>query len=958
MNARKRPAEPRSRGHSPVEKRARPHQVASPPRSRTGSRAGLPEIAPTGPARKTTESNADVAVKRVTNSVSKLRDDRRGSLGYSPLNVQSPRSGSGASTPVHAAPTVPSMLPKAGSDAPRTTMAALLRARQTRQAILDGSNAQRGNADSTLLQAQEVQYLQFGEETKAIEITIQHLLGRVVELEKKTDLTGKDPTASVPKAEIDDVIKAFVLKEISTQIEQARQEIQQQLVSGETQLNNKIEKEKENIKLLSSGFNTLADYKAITEQEVPEQLQKLVDKTNKIQEQVTIQSTKVEGEINALSDKINEVQSNETKTYNKATNNANSIEDLNEDMKDLKRDIKKLSLTREDVDKFRKDVTDLKLVVGQVKNFQSEPGKLTSGHKRLTSGQDTISVESKALKIRLDVLEKNSNYPTAKSGAPVTKSSTEPGEADAQAAAQLRQFSDDITELQKSSKESQVGAAAASERIELLSNDIEGLQSSARANEAPNALVTQINERLKSLEQLPEKFVALQTSHTDERHMDKRLSSLEQLPQKVDALNKQTAKLNQDVTALADRVIRLDQTATKSQTSQQRPNYPQEQRLDRFQEEHSDASAVVSCEKEISDLWEVVEGLQKKEQEQDVVIDVLQNVVPNMLTKSFDPFQAQVRQDRELTNTKLDALVQEVLALQQSSRASEEMKVASEETRIAIEDLKQEISSIRQQVLEKADANTMDEHMNNFRHSFRVLQDQYSNLTTDELHGKMVHWILQHYPTSTVTMQQQYASLLQDVRDVHELYAQLSWIPSKKPDLVALLENGLQQGHMFADEASVSASQAMIKVGAIEAILKDNSGEIQSLQRALTGVQQSLQNLNTASFIRASVVDEAKKTVEALSDRFTQLDDASSTLRQEHDALMQDFIEPNRETFGMFGEMLALVGQIQVFTESVYMKFPTKDGRSPLPRPAWLAMENGGNGNGTHKGKGKGKDKQ
>jgi hypothetical protein len=42
----------------------------------------------------------------------------------------------------------------------------------------------------------------------------------------------------------------------------------------------------------------------------------------------------------------------------------------------------------------------------------------------------------------------------------------------------------------------------------------------------------------------------------------------------------------------------------------------------------------------------------------------------------------------------------------------------------------------------------------------------------------------------------------------------------------------------------------------------------------------------------------------------------------------------------------------------VYMKFPTKDGRSPLPQPAWLAMENGGNGNGTHKGKGKGKDKQ
>jgi DNA repair exonuclease SbcCD ATPase subunit len=972
MNARKRPAEPRSRGHSPVEKRARPHQAASPPRSRTGSRAGLPENAPTGPARKTTESNADVAVKRATNNVSKFHDDRRGSLGYSPLNVQSPRSGSGASTPLHAAPTVPSMLPKAGSDAPRTTMAALLRARQTRQAILDGSNAQRGNADPTLLKAQEVQYLQLSEKTKAFETTIQHLLGRVVELEKKADLAGKDSTEHVPKAEIDDVIKAFVLKEISTQIEQARQEIRQQVISAETKLNDKIEKEKENIKSLSSGFNTLADYKASSAQEIPEPFQNLIDMTNKIREQATVQSRKVEDEISALSEKINEVQSNETKTYNKASNNADSIEDLNEDMKDLKRDISKLSLTREDIDRFRKDVTDLKLVVGQVKNFQSELGKLTAGHKRLTSGQDTISVESKALKIRLDVLEKSSNNLATNSGSPVTKSSTEPGQADAQAAAQSKRFSDDITELQKSSKESQAGAAVASERMELFSNDIKGLQASAKANEVPVALVTQIDERLKSLEQLPEKFVALRTSHIDQRHIDKRLNSLDQLPQKVHALNKQTTKLNQDITALADRVTKLDQTATESQTSQRRPNHSQEQRLYRLQQEHPDASAVALCEKEISDLWEVVEDFQKKEQEQDIIIDVLQNVVPNMLTKSFDPFQAQVRQDRELTNTKLDALVQEVLALQQSSRASEETKVASEEIRIAIEGLKQEImplqnvmtntaqcaqeiSSLRQQLLEKADANTMDEHMNNFRHSFRVLQDQYNNLTTDELHGKMVHWILQHYPTSTATMQQQYASLLQDVRDVHELYAQLSWIPPKKPDLVALLENGLQRGHIFADEALESASQAMMKVGAIEATLRDNSSAIQSLQRALTGVQQSLQNLNTASFIRASVVDEAKKTIEALSDRFTQLDGASSTLRQEHDALMQDFIEPNRETFGMFGQMLALVGQIQVFTESVYMNIPTKDGTSLLPRPAWLASENGENGNGMHKGKGKGK---
>jgi DNA repair exonuclease SbcCD ATPase subunit len=868
---------------------------------------------------------------------------------------------------VHTAPTVPSMLPKAGSDAPRTTMAALLRTRQTKQAILNAANAQAGKADSSSLKAQEEHNLQLVEKTKALETTIQHLLDRVVELEK--NLAGKT-TESVPKAEIDDAIKAFVFKEISTQIDQARQEMRQQLLSAETQLDNKIEKEKQNIKSLSSGFNTLADYKAITEQEVPEQFQQLVDKINKIQEQATTQSDKVEVKISALSEKFNEIQKNEVRTYNKASNNAKLIEYLEKDMKIVEKDMEEaqrnmkeaqrdmdeaqediteaqrdIKQIREESDKIRKELTDVKIVAGQVKTFQSELGKLTAGQKKLISGQDTISAESKALKIRLEVLEKKSNDLAAKSRAPVTNFSTVPSQADAQATAQMKHFSDDIKKLQLFAKEI----------------------------EAPIALVTQIDQRLKTLEQLPEKFEALQSSHVGKRHIDERLKhleklpekienlqnshiderlkSLEQLPQKVEALNEQTSKLNQDAIALSDRVTKLDETAANPQASQRRPI--------RSQEDHPVASAEVSDDERFTTLWEDVWALQKEVYQKHAgAIEVLTDTLPNMLTKNFDPFKIQVHKDRDLTNTKLEALEQRVVALQQSSPALEETKVAIESLRQEIMPLQnlvinasqcaQDISSLKQQLLEKADASAIDEHMNNFRHSFRVLQDQYNNLTTDELHGKMVHWILQHYPTSTATMQQQYASLLQDVREVHELYAQLSWIPSKKPDLVALLENGPHQGHLSADEASES-----IKAVAIQATVSNHSGAIQSLQTALTGVQQSLQNLNTASFVKASVMDEAKKTIEALSDRFAQLDGASSALRQEHDALMQDFIEPNRVIFGMFGQMLALVGQIQVFTESVYMNFPTKDGKSPLPRPAWLALENGKNGTGTHKGKGK-----
>jgi hypothetical protein len=54
----------------------------------------------------------------------------------------------------------------------------------------------------------------------------------------------------------------------------------------------------------------------------------------------------------------------------------------------------------------------------------------------------------------------------------------------------------------------------------------------------------------------------------------------------------------------------------------------------------------------------------------------------------------------------------------------------------------------------------------------------------------------------------------------------------------------------------------------------------------------------------------------------------------------------------MFGQLLELAGQLQVFAESVYMNYPTKNGKSPLERPLWLPLENG---DGSHKDKGKGK---
>jgi chromosome segregation ATPase len=979
MNARKRPAEPRSRGHSPVEKRSRGPQVASPPRSRTGSRAGLPENVSAGPARKATE--VDPAVKRVTSNISKELDDRRGSLGYSPLHMHSPRSGSEASTPVHTAPVAPSMLPRASSDAAPVSMSILNRARQRKQACLDATKRQGDNTDSVLLRrelkAQEERNLQLLKKIKVYEDTIQEVLGRVVSLENKTDLiervaemekASKSSTERVSKAEFDEAVE---------------------------KINKKIDSEKVTIITLSTGFNNL-DTKT---KEIQKTVSDLSDSTDGIQK-------KTDSKIDNLSQKIEGLEGNDRSTYNKATRNADSIEALRVNVDHIKKDVAKntTSITnlKDDVSDINVDgyianinieIAEMKTVVGQVKNFQSELGKLKGGHTRLTSGQDTLSTELKALKVRLDVVEKKGTGPGpgfVKAGTPVTKSSAETTQANANAAAQLKQFEDDIKMLQTSAKESKAAALVATQLMDMFNDNIKALKSSV--DEAPTVLqINQINDRLEPLEQLPEKIDALQTAKIDERlkaleqlpervnlhytQMSKRLEPLEQLPEKIDAL---TTKLGEDLASLADRMTEANPTATTSQTS-----HPQPSDLAIQGDSESSLEAV---EDSISELQGAVVELQQRVfQEHQITIEVLKEEVPKMLTQIFEPFKSQVNKDRQDTNNKLESMGQDIIALHQRPvnaqatvieglrQAISSLEQIQQNLRTEMSQCTQDVSSLKQQLLGKADANAIDEPMNNFRHSFRVLQDQYNNLTSDELHGKMVNWILQNYPTSTATMQQQYASLLQEIRGVHDMYAPLAWLPPRTQDLVALLENGLQHpqvpAHASAERINQileTANQAMVKAGAIETTMNSNSVAIQNLQTALTSVQQSLNNLNSAPFVRASVTEELRKTidslvnqingsqsaVEELQSRFTGLHNSSSTLRQEHDRLMQDFIDPNRENLAMFGQLLELAGQLQVFAESVYMNYPTKNGKSPLERPLWLPLENG---DGSHKDKGKGK---
>jgi chromosome segregation ATPase len=806
MNARKRPAESRSRGHSPVEKRAR--QIAQ------------------SPARKTTESvsGTDTTTNKVTNGVTKVLEDRRGSL-------QSPNNGSRASTPVHGAPPAPSMVPK---NTTSMTIASVRGIKSRKEAVLSVAKNESADSISSLSNQRKAQEKKIEDLTG----TVQQLINRIVELEKK-DLServaGLEKVNREHNTTRNDAVKASVTKEVQTKFET----VQQQAADLETRLDNKINKANEIMKTQVSGFNSLAEFKKHIEQKYTEQ-------------------------IKILSDKVTAVDKNEVKTYEKASRNTSAIDRLEKDM-----------------EKTTDELTGHKPVIGQIKSFQSEQGKVSAEQKKLTLGQEAFSEDIKAIKTRLDVVEKKGNT--------VTKSPTKPSGVDIDTTAQqLKQFGVDIKKHQASVKDSQADTDA---QLKLFTENIKELQVFAKNSQALLDQIAPLDERLKSLEKLP--------------ILD-------------------TVKLNEDVNALQNRV----------QDLQSRPSGSSVQDIP------SDVvSSITAVEQKFDNVVKFIDddilALERTVKEHGLKFDVIPNELPRLLKEQLDPFKQEVSRDYEMTSAKLETLQQttddrlkilqqEVITLQKrpsntqpssSTSTSTELKAAKE----ASESLKQEMIKLQQNMINEttrraSDIASLGGQMDSFRHNFRVLQNQYNNISTDELHGKMVHWILQHYPQSTANVQQQVASFQTTITSI--------WQSMQKLE---------------------SASSPFVRVNAID-----------DVNKRVNSLSNEMQGFRSAS--------------ETLLDRVSVLDGASSTLRQDHDTLVKDFIEPNREPLAMYGYMVELLGKQQLVIQHMIQMFPTKDGKpqitqpdwtvSPVEQPAPLILESTGtNGDGTHKDKGKGKAK-
>jgi hypothetical protein len=853
----------RSRGSSPPDKRSRTGPP-SPPRSRTGSGAGL--------SRNATAAPAD---HRAVRAVGDQDAGQRSSAILGPLHVQSPVSRSGASTPVQNAPLAPSMLPKHASVnlSGKASLASLQGLKFRKEAVYNASKSQADDAASisTLanqLKAKASENDQLSERVKALE-------GQVEELRKLdmaniiSRLTNLAPPPA--KGEPESVSPAA-----------ARNKVQNLLKWKDAQSAGE-DKEINAIKVfvqqeVDSKLGKVWDEIQTAEARATEKARSELDQVNKpLQAKVGVlenfktnmEKQDLPSQLHNLSRDVGTVVSNERKTYEK----------LSEYISDT---VKYLGPVEWEYGNYGTTLAErvkrLDEFVPQVQSLQNRQDNLEKDQKTLKARQNVFEADKKILQGRQTLFQtqkKSLDTRVERLDARITSLEKKGGPGPGPG------FSKDGTPVASPSTNA-IPAQDATVKTQLkkLSDDVQILQSSVTETDSLRTQIVTLDAKICSIE--GKLNSVSDTSNGVET-------------QTATVLSQNLADLDKDVQNLSDGLITVERTV----------------------HDHTG------------------------------MIKVLEDEVPNIFARTMDPFKLEVGQKLEELTRDVTTLKQQPQHVSPPISSGEFTNLKNNVTRLLqqpqhalpagissgeVANLKQDVADLQTQVAEhsllREQRNqelvnliaTANSGVESLRLSFRVLQDQYNNISSDELHGKMVQWFLQAYPSNAANMVQQFAGLRQDIQNVQNLFHQQN-DPTIKAMKTAI--DGIQKSlrSLNSGDSPFASTAAVFK-----------------LSTQVTALYEKMKSSSTAASTednkRLQDIRKIENTCTALASRVDKVEGAETILRKEVDTIKNDFMEPHRGDLASVGHMIENVIAVQKAVKMISERVATKPGQQ-LPLIEW-----------------------
>ncbi|KAI8943611.1 hypothetical protein NX059_001601 [Plenodomus lindquistii] len=943
MSPRKRPTESRSRGNSPPEKRScpparmpdrdmrKPGSIPSPPASRRSSTTAPGPNIPTGPRSDQHRSiNASERNDRPTRDVPVPGRDSR---------IPSPGSfGSGASTPVyHAAPTVPSMLPQAWESRPASHLTHVQQheaaTRTTSKPTMDSLRKLRARIKATASNAKAPSMSINTAAPNVVSVSIpsedtfEKLKHEITEL-KKERLAMISRIDTLEQRSTDDHAGLRIkVEELFASCEnfkrdKAKQEkdLQQVLSRQDT-----VETSTKDLPMLRTDVSSIQDWKKTvpTTVEVEKLLDNKSEQSKKLIEAASDRHNSLAGTVQGLQNFSNDMTAIQTwkksmptepvtkdfvrqEIATKVKEAVQSSNDITE--KELKKNEEELMKLSGKHSELRKRINQhvgpaeeafectKRHLVERIREVEVETKALRQGstdadkstrewkdkYPLQTAQVKDIQSEQSKLASRMDSLEKVALIPTMRSTPSCSSSDAlvgSPSEPVGSTTSSPVQLGDKNKGPSKPSD--------ASTNLTLVVTQIQG-----RLQQAEDQLrrLTSIETQVKSRESIASKLADLK------KHMDKELANLraESLHERVNDIDEAVAK------------IEVDMNNARLQISVLNEDVPRHfnEKFDPLKESVQQALDQISKNK-------MTQGENKEIQGKEIAA----------IQKSVTDLEARTQAAQSCATTAADVTAAQKQEVERLRQTLDEEKTISNR---AVGELNGHLAAINGQM----DALSL---------ALRNLQDQYTNITTDDLHQKMVHWFLQHYPANNGQALHQIGVIRQDVarlqsqatqtawipsslKGLQSRAAQTAWIPSSLKKLQPLLDTGnrsetsqedlqkIENARKTADSASTTATSALSQVDVLKQQIESLEATCDEQRKVIQGLKDassSCVNTPTVEDHNASL-QEVRSQIKCIRETLNPHTKILETLEHAY----MTFIKPNEAVFPFLAQIFITILQI------------------------------------------------
>ena len=523
------------------------------------------------------------------------------------------------------------------------------------------------------------------------------------------------------------------------------------------------------------------------------------------------------GELQTLQKRVNKVENNENKTEKRTTTLEETVKNLREDGDDLNNDIKRY--------------------IGPMKQaYETTKGNalvriedLEDESRLLRKDQDILRNEQKQL------LEKLSKLPDRTDKPPST--STDPtglAQVVSSNGRNIEKLTKDVNEMKALTKELQQQSNRA--------------HSAQRVDEALSHEHMKLAERVKKLETMP-----------------KRPAS--------PAPATGSVQLKKSVDNLEDCVSQHD-----------------------FRELWTHVRGETGLDTIIDGLQDDVEKMGQDVHAHGVDLALLQKDFSAIFADKFDPFKASVEKQWQAYSQTFMELSESLSKLQDQVTKSKSEKVETpttsqlqslnvllrdmvtvkeQQTSITADLHRQhtDIEGLKDQVALKQDTSAATQAVDAVKAAIRSLQNQYDNISTDDLHQKMVNWFLHAYPNNAANMVQQFGVIQHEIGQLRRFTDQISRIPNGTQTLSALAQIGpqliaLAQSTPGSRDSAKGPGGSKEEFESLGQALAQTQQRSEGLAQTVVSLQTFMQSLNSdkAPFAKAGSLVELQESMRELQE--------------------------------------------------------------------------------------------